>query len=302
MALPQVKLAVIGGSGLYHMPGLTSVQEVSVSTPFGDPSDAIVVGELAGVPVAFLARHGRHHHLLPTELPARANIYALKTLGVAYIISVSAVGSLRPEVKPLDLVVVDQFIDRTRNRISTFFGEGIVAHVTFAEPVCPALAQVLVTATQELNLPNVTVHPRGTYLCIEGPAFSTRAESELYRSWGATVIGMTNLPEAKLAREAEIAYATLALATDYDCWHPEHASVSVDMVVNYLRQNVANAQAVIQKAVAKIAAAPPVSKAHHALKNAIMTPLDKVPPETIAKLRPILAPYLKDKNSADVNQ
>jgi 5'-methylthioadenosine phosphorylase len=283
------------------MPGLTGVQEVSVSTPFGDPSDAIVVGELAGVPVAFLARHGRHHHLLPTELPARANIYALKTLGVAYIISVSAVGSLRPEVKPLDLVVVDQFLDRTRNRVSTFFGEGIVAHITFAEPVCPALAQVLVTAIQELNLPDVTVHPRGTYLCMEGPAFSTRAESELYRSWGATVIGMTNLPEAKLAREAEIAYATLALATDYDCWHPEHASVSVDMVVHHLRQNVANAQAVIQKAVAKIAANPPVSKAHHALKHAIMTPLDKVPPETIAKLHPILAPYLKDKNGLEAS-
>ncbi|WP_448379821.1 S-methyl-5'-thioadenosine phosphorylase [Gloeomargarita sp.] len=295
MALPPVQIGVIGGSGLYQMPGLTGVQEVVVPTPFGDPSDAILVGELAGVPVAFLARHGRHHHLLPSEIPARANIYALKTLGVAYIISVSAVGSLRPEVKPLDLVVVDQFLDRTRNRISTFFGEGIVAHISFAEPVCPALAQVLVAAITELHLPNVTVHPRGTYLCMEGPAFSTRAESELYRSWGATVIGMTNLPEAKLAREAEIAYATLALATDYDCWHPEHASVSVELVLSNLRQNVAHAQAVIHKAVAKIAANPPVSKAHRALKNAIMTPLDKVPPATLAKLRPILAPYLKSE-------
>jgi len=293
MALPAVKIGVIGGSGLYQMPALTDVQEYTISTPFGNPSDALLVGQLAGVPVAFLARHGRHHHLLPTELPARANIYALKTLGVQYIISVSAVGSLQAEVKPLDLVVVDQFIDRTRNRISTFFGEGIVAHITFEQPVCPALAQVVIDAIRELNLPDVTLHPRGTYVCMEGPAFSTRAESELYRSWGATVIGMTNLPEAKLAREAEIAYATLALATDYDCWHPEHASVSVEMVVNNLRKNVANAQAVIQKAVAKIAAHPPQSKAHRALKNAIMTPLDKVPPATLEKLRPILAPYLK---------
>ncbi len=292
MALPAVKIGIIGGSGLYQMPALTDVQEYTISTPFGNPSDALLVGQLAGVPVAFLARHGRHHHLLPTELPARANIYALKTLGVQYIISVSAVGSLQAEVKPLDLVVVDQFLDRTRNRISTFFGEGIVAHITFEQPVCPALAQVLIDAIRELNLPDVTLHPRGTYVCMEGPAFSTRAESELYRSWGATVIGMTNLPEAKLAREAEIAYATLALATDYDCWHPEHASVSVEMVVHNLRKNVTNAQAVIQTAVAKIAENPPQSKAHRALKNAIMTPLDKVPPATLEKLRPILAPYL----------
>jgi len=292
MALPEVKIGIIGGSGLYQMPALTDVEEYEISTPFGNPSDALLVGQLAGVPVAFLARHGRHHHLLPTELPARANIYALKTLGVQYIISVSAVGSLQAEVKPLDLVVVDQFLDRTRNRISTFFGEGIVAHITFEQPVCPALAQVVIDAIRELNLPDVTLHPRGTYVCMEGPAFSTRAESELYRSWGATVIGMTNLPEAKLAREAEIAYATLALATDYDCWHPEHASVSVEMVVNNLRKNVTNAQAVIQTAVAKIAENPPQSKAHRALKNAIMTPLDKVPPATLEKLRPILAPYL----------
>jgi len=292
MALPEVKIGIIGGSGLYQMPALMDVEEYEISTPFGNPSDALLVGQLAGVPVAFLARHGRHHHLLPTELPARANIYALKTLGVQYIISVSAVGSLQAEVKPLDLVVVDQFLDRTRNRISTFFGEGIVAHITFEQPVCPALAQVLIDAIRELNLPDVTLHPRGTYVCMEGPAFSTRAESELYRSWGATVIGMTNLPEAKLAREAEIAYATLALATDYDCWHPEHASVSVEMVVHNLRKNVTNAQAVIQTAVAKIAENPPQSKAHRALKNAIMTPLDKVPPATLEKLRPILAPYL----------
>lgn len=292
MSQAQAKIGVIGGSGLYQMPALTGVKEYRVTTPFGDPSDALLVGELAGVPVAFLARHGRHHHLLPSELPARANIYAMKSLGVEYIISVSAVGSLRSEVKPLDLVVVDQFIDRTRNRIATFFGEGIVAHITFENPVCPALAQVLREAIRELDLPGVTVHPQGTYVCMEGPAFSTRAESELYRSWGATVIGMTNLPEAKLAREAEIAYATLALATDYDCWHPGHASVSVAMVMENLRQNVNNAQAVIQKAVAKIAAQPPVSQAHRALQHAIMTPLAQVPPATIEKLRLILAPYL----------
>ncbi|APB32533.1 5'-methylthioadenosine phosphorylase [Gloeomargarita lithophora Alchichica-D10] len=294
MALPQVKIGVIGGSGLYQMPALTGAVAQHIPTPFGDPSDALVVGELAGVPVAFLARHGRHHQLLPTELPARANIYALKTLGVEYLISVSAVGSLRSEVKPLDLVVVDQFIDRTRNRISTFFGAGIVAHITFENPVCPALAQVLIDAINTLNLPDVTVHRQGTYVCMEGPAFSTKAESELYRSWGATVIGMTNLPEAKLAREAEIAYATLALATDYDCWHPDHASVSVEMVVANLRKNVTNAQAVIQQAVTQIAQQPPPSKAHRALKNAIMTPLDHVPPATLEKLRPILAPYLKN--------
>ncbi|MEN9253408.1 MAG: S-methyl-5'-thioadenosine phosphorylase [Gloeomargarita sp. SZTDM-1c_bins_89] len=292
MVLPRVQIGVIGGSGLYRMEALTDVEEHHIPTPFGDPSDALLIGKLDGVPVAFLARHGRHHHLLPTELPARANIYAMKLLGVEYLISVSAVGSLQEAVKPLDLVVVDQFIDRTRNRVSTFFGEGIVAHITFEHPVCPALAQVLVEAIQALNLPGVTVHPRGTYVCIEGPAFSTRAESELYRSWGATVIGMTNLPEAKLAREAEIAYATLALVTDYDCWHPDHTSVSVEMVLANLRQNVANAQAVIREAVRRIAQVPPVSRAHRALKNAILTPLDQVPPATIEKLRPLLARYL----------
>lgn len=229
--MTQVKIGIIGGSGLYKMEALTEIEEVYVETPFGPPSDALILGTLEGTRVAFLARHGRNHHLLPSELPFRANIYAMKSLGVEYIISASAVGSLQEQVQPLDLVVPDQFIDRTRNRISTFFGEGIVAHVSFGEPICLDLAQVLSQAIAELNLPDVNLHQGGTYVCMEGPAFSTQAESNLYRSWGGTVIGMTNLPEAKLAREAEIAYATLALVTDYDCWHPDHDSVTVEMIM-----------------------------------------------------------------------
>jgi 5'-methylthioadenosine phosphorylase len=232
--MASVKIGIIGGSGLYKMDSLKDIEEVVVQTPFGSPSDAIITGTLNGERVAFLARHHRNHTLLPSELPFRANIYAMKSLGVEYLISASAVGSLKEEVKPLDMVVPDQFIDRTKNRVSTFFGEGIVAHITFGDPVCKNLAGVLADSIASLNLPDVTLHRGGTYVCMEGPAFSTKAESNLYRSWGATVIGMTNLPEAKLAREAEIAYATLALATDYDCWHPGHDSVTVEMVVNNL--------------------------------------------------------------------
>ncbi len=289
---PSPKIGIIGGSGLYKMEALTDVEEVRLSTPFGDPSDAYICGRIGEVPVAFLARHGRDHHLLPTEIPFRANIYGFKSLGVEYLLSASAVGSLQAEVKPLDMVVPDQFIDRTRNRISTFFGDGIVAHIGFAEPICPALAAVLAGTIRDLNLPEVTLHPRGTYVCMEGPAFSTLAESNLYRSWGGTVIGMTNLPEAKLAREAEIAYATLALVTDYDCWHPEHASVTVDMIIENLHRNVKNAQAIICETVQRLAANPPTSKAHRALKNAILTPLDKVPRQTKEKLHLLLAKYL----------
>ncbi|MGA9377500.1 MAG: S-methyl-5'-thioadenosine phosphorylase, partial [Phormidium sp.] len=211
--MTQAKIGIIGGSGLYKMEALKDVEEVQVDTPFGSPSDALIVGSLAGTKVAFLARHGRNHTLLPSELPFRANIYAMKQLGVEYLISASAVGSLKEEAKPLDMVVPDQFIDRTKNRVSTFFGEGIVAHIAFGDPVCKQLANVLADAVASLNLDNVSLHRSGTYVCMEGPAFSTKAESNLYRSWGATVIGMTNLPEAKLAREAEIAYATLALVT-----------------------------------------------------------------------------------------
>jgi 5'-methylthioadenosine phosphorylase len=286
------QIGIIGGSGLYQMEALTDRQEVRVETPFGDPSDAIILGRLDDIPVAFLARHGRGHTLMPTELPFRANIYAMKFLGVKYLISASAVGSLKEAAKPLDMVVPDQFIDRTRNRISTFFGEGLVAHITFGDPVCPALAGLLADAVDSLNLAEVTLHRGGTYVCMEGPAFSTKAESELYRSWGATIIGMTNLPEAKLAREAEIAYATLALVTDYDCWHPDHDSVTVEMVIGNLQKNAVNAQRVIREVVNRIAAQPPASEAHSALKYAIITPLDQAPQATLAKLELLLKNYL----------
>ncbi len=290
--MAEAAIGIIGGSGLYKMEALKEVEEVQIDTPFGRPSDALIVGTLDGTRVAFLARHGRNHHLLPTELPFRANIYAMKSLGVKYLISASAVGSLKAEARPLDMVVPDQFIDRTRNRISTFFGEGIVAHIAFGDPVCPKLANILADAVASLNLTDVTLHRGGTYVCMEGPAFSTRAESNLYRSWGATVIGMTNLPEAKLAREAEIAYATLALVTDYDCWHPDHDSVTVDMVIANLQRNAINAQKVIQETVRRLAENPPESDAHSALKYAILTPLDKVPPTTKEKLELLLQKYL----------
>jgi 5'-methylthioadenosine phosphorylase len=292
--MTTVKIGIIGGSGLYKMDALKDVREVSLDTPFGSPSDALILGTLDGTEVAFLARHGRGHHFLPTELPFRANIHALKQLGVEYIISASAVGSLKAEVKPLDLVIPDQFIDRTKERIATFFGEGIVAHVAFGDPICPQLANILGDAVASLNLPEVTLHRGGTYLCMEGPAFSTKAESNLYRSWGATVIGMTNLTEAKLAREAEIAYATLALVTDYDCWHPDHDHVTVEMVIENLHHNAINAQKVIQETVRRLVANPPVSAAHSALKYAILTRLDSVPVATKEKLALFLKKYLEE--------
>ncbi|HEY9808536.1 MAG TPA: S-methyl-5'-thioadenosine phosphorylase [Halomicronema sp.] len=290
--MAKAKIGIIGGSGLYKMEALKDVEEITIDTPFGSPSDAIILGTLDNTRVAFLARHGRNHTLLPTELPFRANIYAMKSLGVEYLISASAVGSLKENVKPLDMVVPDQFIDRTKNRISTFFGEGIVAHITFGEPVCTKLAGILADAVESLQLPEVSLHRGGTYVCMEGPAFSTKAESHLYRSWGATIIGMTNLPEAKLAREAEIAYATLALATDYDCWHPDHDSVTVEMVVANLHRNATNAQKVIQETVRRLTENPPESSAHSALKYAILTPLDKVSAATKQKLELLLKKYL----------
>ncbi|MBD2297798.1 S-methyl-5'-thioadenosine phosphorylase [Nostoc sp. FACHB-87] len=286
------KIGIIGGSGLYKMAALQNVEEVQIETPFGSPSDAVIVGTLEGTQVAFLARHGRNHTLLPSELPFRANIYAMKKLGVEYLISASAVGSLKAEAKPLDMVIPDQFIDRTKNRISTFFGEGIVAHIAFGDPICHNLAGILAEAIASLNLPDVTLHRGGTYICMEGPAFSTKAESNLYRSWGATVIGMTNLPEAKLAREAEIAYATLALVTDYDCWHPDHDSVTVEMVIGNLQRNAVNAQKVIQETVRRLSENPPPSDAHTALKYAILTQLDKAPTATKEKLHLLLHKYL----------
>jgi 5'-methylthioadenosine phosphorylase len=290
--MTTAKIGIIGGSGLYKMEALKDVQEVAIDTPFGKPSDAIILGTLDGTPVAFLARHGRNHTLSPSELPFRANIYAMKSLGVEYLISASAVGSLKEEAKPLDMVVPDQFIDRTKNRISTFFGEGLIAHIAFADPVCPKLAGLLAEAIASLNFSEVTLHRGGTYVCMEGPAFSTKAESNLYRNWGATIIGMTNLPEAKLAREAEIAYATLALVTDYDCWHPDHDSVTVEMVIGNLQKNAVNAQQVIRETVCRLSENPPVSEAHSALKYAIITPLDKAPEATKSKLNLLLQKYL----------
>lgn len=288
----EAKIGIIGGSGLYKMDALENVQEVKLTTPFGDPSDALIVGRLEGAEVAFLARHGRNHHLLPSELPFRANIHAMKQLGVEYLISASAVGSLKEAVKPLDMVIPDQFIDRTKNRVSTFFGDGLVAHIAFGDPVCPKLADVLTDAVDSLNLSESNLHRGGTYVCMEGPAFSTKAESNLYRSWDATIIGMTNLTEAKLAREAEIAYATLALVTDYDCWHDDHDNVTVDMIIDNLQKNAINAQLVIKETVTRLNPNPPESIAHSALKYAILTPAAKIPSKTKEKLALLIKKYI----------
>ncbi|MPY86652.1 MAG: S-methyl-5'-thioadenosine phosphorylase [Luteitalea sp.] len=284
-----VEIGIIGGSGLYEMPELGDREEVPVETPFGPPSGPYVVGTLAGLRVAFLARHGAGHRLLPSELNFRANIYGFKTLGVQQILSASAVGSLKEEYKPLDLVIPDQFLDRTKGRISTFFGEGLVAHVTFAHPICDRLANVAYDAARAVG---VTTHRGGTYVCMEGPQFSTRAESLLYRSWGMDVIGMTNLQEAKLAREAEICYVTIALVTDYDCWHPEHDAVTVDIVVANLLENARVAQQVIADAVRRLANHPRTCSCGTALASAIITQPAAVPAETKAKLAPIVGKYL----------
>ncbi len=286
------KIGIIGGSGLYKMEALENVKEITLNTPFGKPSDSFIVGTLDGVEVVFLARHGRNHHLLPSELPFRANIYGLKQLGVEYLISASAVGSLKAEIKPLDLVIPDQFIDRTKDRKATFFGNGIVAHIAFGHPVCNILGNVLAQAITRLDLPKIDLHHGGTYVCMEGPAFSTIAESNLYRSWNASIIGMTNLTEAKLAREAEIAYATLALVTDYDCWNPDHDHVTVETIIDNLHQNATNAQKVIRESIRLITENPFVSPAHSALQSAIFTPLDKAPTETKENLSVILKKYL----------
>jgi len=288
--MTTAKIGIIGGSGLYQMPELLDVEEVELETPFGKPSDAFIVGTLEGEPVAFLPRHGRGHSFTPTEVPYRANIYALKMLGVERILSASAVGSLQEQYAPLDMVIPDQFFDRTRARAreSTFFGEGIVAHVTFAHPVCSELADVVEAACKVVE---VKTHRGGTYLCMEGPAFSTKAESEVYRSWGMDVIGMTNLQEAKLAREAEICYSTLALVTDYDCWHPGHDDVTIDIVVEYLNKNVRNAQLIMKEAVRQLVGAQRGCKCGSALKNAIFTAPHLWPPETREKLDAIVKKY-----------
>jgi 5'-methylthioadenosine phosphorylase len=287
--LQQAEIGIIGGSGLYTMPGFSDVHEVTLQTPFGDPSDAYILGKLAGRKVAFLARHARGHKLLPSELNFRANIHAFKQLGAERIISVSAVGSLKEEHKPLDFVIPDQFFDRTRHRIDTFFGDGIVAHVGFGDPVCGEMTKVVSAACQAAS---VTGKLGGTYICMEGPQFSTKAESNVYRSWGAAVIGMTNLQEAKLAREAEICYATIAMVTDYDCWHPHHDSVTVEQIVAVLTKNAANAAKVVK---ATVEAMPKVRscKCGSALAHAIMTDRTKIPAVTKEKLALIVGKYLK---------
>jgi 5'-methylthioadenosine phosphorylase len=291
--LPQAEIGIIGGSGLYHMPGFTEMQEVRLQTPFGDPSEVYVLGELDGRKVAFLARHGRGHRLLPSELNFRANIYGFKQLGVTRIVSVSAVGSLKEEHKPMEFVIPDQFFDRTRHRVDTFFGDGIVAHIAFADPICPELAKVVESACKKVG---VAGKPGGTYLCMEGPQFSTKAESTVYRSWGMDVIGMTNLQEAKLAREAEICYVTVAMVTDYDCWHPHHDSVTVDQIVAVLVKNADNATKVLR---ATVAAMPKsrTCKCGAALAHAILTERDKIPAATRKKLSLILDKYLDNKTA-----
>ncbi|PKB78189.1 MAG: methylthioadenosine phosphorylase [SAR202 cluster bacterium Io17-Chloro-G9] len=288
MPTREASIAVIGGSGLYEMEGLAGVETIDMDTPFGKPSDAIVVGSLAETAVAFLPRHGRGHRLNPTHIPAQANIYALKSLGVQYVISVSAVGSLKEELAPLDLVVPDQLIDRTRDRSNTFFDQGVVVHVGFAEPFCPVTSNVVRQSAEGLG---VTVHPKGTMVVMEGPAFSTKAESFMYRSWGADIIGMTALPEAKLAREAEMCYATMAWVTDYDCWHESEETVTVEMVVQNLQKNVATSIELLQRVIPRLGGRRDCLCAT-ALKDAIITPRDQVSEEIKGKLAPIAGRYL----------
>ncbi len=284
----QADIGIIGGSGLYDVEGLEEKQEAKLETPFGPPSDALLLGRLEGKRVAFLARHARGHRLMPSELPFRANIHAMKQLGVRYILSASAVGSLKQEHKPMDFVLPDQFIDRTRLRQSTFFGEGVVAHVSFAHPVCPELTDVVEAAAADIDLP---IHRGGTYVCMEGPAFSTLAESHLYRSWGASLIGMTNLQEAKLALEAEIAYVTIAMVTDYDCWHEDHDAVTVEDIIHYLTKNAENAQRLIKASVARLDTSLEFP-CHSALQNAIITDPKAVPASARQRLKLIIGKYI----------
>jgi 5'-methylthioadenosine phosphorylase len=283
----QAEIGIIGGSGLYAMNGLTNTREIRVKTPFGDPSDAIVLGTLEGKRVAFLARHGRGHRILPSEINYRANIYAMKLLGAERIISVSAVGSLKEDLRPGEFLVADQFFDRTKNRVSTFFGEGIVAHLGFAHPTCGQLSSLLADACVHEA---VKVHRRGTYICIEGPQFSTLAEAEVHRQLGFEVIGMTNVTEAKLAREAEICYATIAMITDFDCWHPEHESVTATQIIATLSQNADNAQRVLRTAVRQLPAAR-ACKCGSALQHALVTDLKIVPKATKKRLAAIIVKY-----------
>lgn len=289
--MSSVRIGIIGGSGLYRMDGLTDVHEHWIETPFGTPSDALMVGKLHGIEVAFLARHGRQHTLIPGHVPYRANIHAMKFLGVAYILSVSAVGSLQEDIAPLDMVLPDQFIDMTKLRVGSYFGDGAVAHVSMADPVCPVLQGIVAEAYGDLRPEGIQLHTGGTYVCIEGPAFSTRAESNWYRSLGASVIGMTNMPEARLAREAEIAYATLNLVTDWDCWHPAQSCVTAEMAIANLQINAHRAQSVVSCAVQRIAANWPKSMAHDALKSALVTPVATMGPATRLRLGALIDRY-----------
>jgi 5'-methylthioadenosine phosphorylase len=286
------QIGIIGGSGLYSMPGFEFEQEAAIETPWGTPSDNYVVGRLASREVAFLARHGRGHRLSPSELNYRANIYGFKTLGVERILSASAVGSLKEEYPPLDIVIPDQFFDHTKRRVSSFFGDGIVGHVGMAEPVCPTLADHLEDASRESG---TTVHRGGTYICIEGPQFSTKGESRIYRQWGVSVIGMTNMPEAKLAREAELCYATLALVTDYDVWHDTHGAVSVESVIANLLQNVATAKLVLQRAIPRIGK-PCTAGCPDALANAVITNPNAFPAPTRKRLALLLDKYFPPRS------
>jgi len=288
--MSPVTVGIIGGSGLYEMDGLTDVREIAIETPFGEPSDAIVSGRLGDTRLLFLPRHGRGHRLLPSELPFRANIWALKKLGASRVIAVSAVGSLREQIEPGHLVVPDQFIDRTRGRIGTFFGNGIVAHIALGDPVCPVLSQALVEGARRLR---ATGHPRGTYVCMEGPQFSTRAESELYRSWGADIIGMTNVQEAKLAREAELCFATLALATDYDCWKQDEQEVAIADVLAVLNANVAMAKRIVHD-VAPLLAPASACGCGRALAHAIITDPARIPARVKRDLAPIIGRYVPE--------
>ena len=285
----EVQIGIIGGTGLYQMEGFTGLREVPVETPFGKPSDSLMLGELEGRRVAFLPRHGRGHRVLPHELNFQANVFAMKALGVEFLLSVSAVGSLKEAYAPLDMLIPDQFIDRTRERRSTFFGRGLVAHVAFAHPFCPALSKRMAEGCAEAGARH---HVGGTYVCIEGPQFSTLAESRLYRSWSADVVGMTNLQEAKLAREAEICYATLAMVTDYDCWHPEHDAVTADSVMAVLGKNVATARAVLRSVVRRLPQ-PRECECGQALRHAILTSPELVPEAVKRELAPIVGRYIR---------
>ena len=299
--LSNARVGVIGGSGLYTIPGLEKVEELTIDTPYGETSDVLRLGVLEGMETVFLARHGRYHQLLPREVPYQANIWAMRQLNVRWLISVSAVGSLQEHLRPRDMVVPDQFIDRTQQRPQSFFGDGCVAHVSLADPFCPRLSELLAEAAAAAMPAGHHLHRGGTYLCMEGPAFSTRAESKLYRSWGCSVIGMTNHTEARLAREAELAYASLSMVTDFDCWHEDHDAVSVEMVIGNLQANASATEPILSGLMQRLKQEPPPSAAHTALANALITPKDQVPTQTRSNLDLLTAPYWGPFNQASAS-